>query len=129
MPILLAEFEIPITLEAQPLRSGMQVLEIGCGSGAAAREIVRRWPDIFVQGIDRFASAIRQATVGAEHFELLPEESKFDLAFALRVCAFDGRHPRAGELALPRIRAAMMRGGRLFIDGGAPLRELPFCAA
>lgn len=144
MAIQQAEFEIPITLEALPLKSGMRVLEIDCGPGVAAREIVRRRPDIFVLGIDRCASAIRQATVGsepqieagglafrqacAERFELLPEESKFGLTFALRVGAFDGRHPRAGELALSRIRAALMRGGRLFIDGGAPPRELPFCA-
>lgn len=103
-------------------------------------EIVRRWPGAFVLGIDRSATAIRQATAGskreiklgrlafrvaaAESFALQAGESPFDLAFALRVGAFDGRHPQAGLIALPRIAAALVPGGRFFVDGGNPLREL-----
>lgn len=118
----------------------MRVLEIGCGPGVAAREIVQRWRDVHVVGIDRSAVAIRQAIAGskreiaagrlsfrqvsAEAFCLLPGERPFDLAFAFRVGALDGRHPKAGALALPRIRAALVPGGRIFIDGGNPLREL-----
>jgi hypothetical protein len=62
--------------------------------------------------------------VAAEEFELLPGEAPFDLAFAVRVGALDGRHPRAGEQARRRIAAALTPGGRLFIDGGDPLREI-----
>lgn len=108
---------------ALPIRQGMRVLEIGCGPGAAAREIVRRWPSAYVLGIDRSAKAIQQAVAGsqaelaegklafrqveAEAFQLEPDELPFDLAFALRVGALDGRHPRAGKLALPRIAASL----------------------
>lgn len=132
---------IMAALDALPLKPGMRVLEIGCGPGVAAREIARRWPDIHVLGIDRSATAIRQALAGshaqiasgqlafrvasAEAFCLVPGEPRFDLAFALRVGAFDGRHPQAGALALPRIRAALVGHGRLFVDGGEPLREVP----
>jgi cyclopropane fatty-acyl-phospholipid synthase-like methyltransferase len=126
---------------ALPLAPGMRVLEIGCGPGAAAREVARRIGDGHVLAIDRSARAIAQARAGcaaeiaagrlslrqvaAEEFALLPGEAPFDLAFAVRVGALDGRHPEAGERALARIRAALAPGGRLLIDGGDPLREAP----
>ncbi len=31
-------------VDALPLKEGMRVLEIGCGSGAAAREVCKRVP-------------------------------------------------------------------------------------
>ena len=46
---------------ALPLRSGMRVLEIGCGAGAAAREVLSRIGDGSVLAIDRSAKAIAQA--------------------------------------------------------------------
>jgi cyclopropane fatty-acyl-phospholipid synthase-like methyltransferase len=126
---------------ALPLAPGMRVLEIGCGPGAAAREVARRIGDGHVLAIDRSARAIAQARAGcaaeiaagrlslrqvaAEEFALLPGEAPFDLAFAVRVGALDGRHPEAGQRALARIRAALAPGGRLLIDGGDPLREAP----
>jgi hypothetical protein len=79
---------------ALPLKPGLRVLEIGCGPGAAAREVVRRF--------------------GHGHVLGLP----------IRVGAFDGRHPEAGRVAGQRIRKALVKGGRLFIDGGDPLREI-----
>jgi ubiquinone/menaquinone biosynthesis C-methylase UbiE len=88
----------------------MRVLEIGCGPGAAAREVSRRIGDGFVHAIDRSSKAIAQAIavsetelatkrleflqVSIEDFELAGEE-RFDLAFAIRVGALDGRHPNA----------------------------------
>ncbi|MFP5480422.1 MAG: SAM-dependent methyltransferase [Alphaproteobacteria bacterium] len=126
---------------ALPLRPGMRVLEIGCGPGVAARAVARIvGPSGFVLGIDRSAVAVAQAergsaaeiaagmlafrTVAAEAFRL-EGEAPFDLAFALRVGALDGRHPAAGALALPRIAAALVPGGRLFVDTGDPLTEQP----
>ena len=50
----------------------------------------------------------------------------FDLAFAVRVGCLDGRHPEAAAAALTRVRAALNPGGRLFVDGGDPLREVRF---
>ena len=61
--------------------------------------------------------------VAAEEFELAPGETAYDLAFAIRVGALDGRHPRAGEQARRHISAALVPGGRLLIDGGNPLRD------
>ncbi|MFN3320843.1 MAG: SAM-dependent methyltransferase [Allorhizobium sp.] len=128
--------------EALPLHPGMRVLEIGCGPGVLARLLVERMHGkVFVLGIDRSASAIAMATASvpqvpyptalafrqseAEHFTLADDEAPFDLAIAIRVGAFDGRHPEAGRLALPRVRAALRPHGRIFIDGGDPLREIP----
>ena len=128
-------------VDALPLRPGLRVLEIGCGPGAAARAIARRIGDGMVLAIDRSASAVRQARrggaaeiaagrlvvrqVAVEELELAPGEAPYDLAFAARVGALDGRHPALGRLALPRIAAALSPTGRLFVDGGDPLREIP----
>jgi hypothetical protein len=62
--------------------------------------------------------------VAVEDFKLEAGEEPFDLAFAIRVGALDGRHPRAGIAARKRITAALTPTGRLFIDGGDPLREV-----
>jgi hypothetical protein len=50
-----------------------------------------------------------------------PGEGPFDLVFAVRVGALDGRHPAAERKAFARIAAALAPGGRLFVDG----REVP----
>lgn len=129
---------------ALPLRRGMRVIEIGCGPGAAARAIVAHLEGGHVLGIDRSARAIAQARsacaaelaagtlslrqVAVEDFVLEQGEAAYDLAFAVRVGALDGRHPEAGRRALPRIAAALSPQGRLFIDGGAPLREVSLAA-
>jgi len=129
-------------VNALPLRPGLRVLEIGCGPGVAAREVSRRIGDGFVLAIDRSDKAIGLARAGSasemasgrldfmvaaiEDFELETDAERFDLAFAMRVGALDGRHPAAGGLALARIRAALKPHGRLFIDDGEPLREIDF---
>jgi SAM-dependent methyltransferase len=117
------------------------VIEIGCGPGAAAREVAARvGPNGHVLAVDRSAKAIAQLTVSAfeliaakrltarqgaaEELELDSGEEPYDIAFAVRVRAFDGRDPHAGSLALTRLSGALVAGGRLFIDGGDPLREV-----
>jgi hypothetical protein len=93
-----------------------------------------------VLAIDRSPAAIAQARAGgvdqmtagrlefrqiaAEDFELQSGEEPYDIVFAVRVGALDGRHPKAGERVLERIAQATAPGARLFIDGGDPLREL-----
>jgi SAM-dependent methyltransferase len=128
-------------VDALPLRRGIRVLEVGCGPGAAAREVARRIGSGHVLGIDRSAAAIAQAQAGSraeikagvlsfrqlsvEDFVLEQNEAPFDLAFAVRVGALDGRHPEASQQALARLRTALAPTGRLLIDGGDPLREVP----
>jgi len=127
-------------VEALPLRPGMRVLEIGCGPGAAARAVLHRIVHGHVLAIDRSARAIAQAKAGSaaerasghlefrcvavEDFVLTEGERPYDLAFAIRVGALDGRHPAAGRTAVARLRQALVRRGRLFIDGGKPLIEV-----
>lgn len=126
-------------VDALPLRWGMRVLESGCGPGAMAREIADRIGDGHVLAIDRSAKAIAQARaasqaqiksgrlslrqVAAEDFELEAGEMPYDIAVAVRVGALDGRHPEAGRRAKGRLAAALTPEGRLFIDGGDPLRR------
>ena len=128
-------------VDALPLRPGLRVVEIGCGPGAAAREIAERVrPGGHVLAVDRSATAIAQVAatsaglisagvldarqVAAEDLELEPGEAPYDLAVAIRVGAFDGRHPAAGAAARARLRTVLVPGGRLFIDGGDPVREV-----
>jgi SAM-dependent methyltransferase len=127
-------------VDALPLSPGMRVLEVGCGPGAAARAVAERLERGYVLGIDRSAKAIAQAAqlgadqiaagrlalrqVAVEDFALGPGDEPFDLVFAVRVGALDGRHPRVGEQALRRLAAAVAPHGRLLVDGGDPLREV-----
>lgn len=128
-------------VEALPLRTGMRVLEIGCGPGAAARAVARRIGAGHVLAIDRSAKAVALARAASkieiaagllsirhaaiEDFELKKGEHPYHIAFAVRVGALDGRHPEAGRIARHRIRNALVKGGRLYIDGGDPLRIVP----
>ena len=91
--------------------------------------------------IDRSAKAIQQAVaaskdelqtgklsfrqVAIEEFEAELDEKPFDIAVAVRVGALDGRHHDIEELALKNIAKALTPEGRLFIDGGNPLKEIP----
>jgi precorrin-6B methylase 2 len=129
-------------VDALPLEPGMRVIEIGCGPGAAARAVAERLgPHGHVLAVDRSPAAVRQCTAASgeliaagrltvrqaavEDLHLEPGEEPYHLAFAVRVGALDGRHRAAGELALARLAVALRPGGRLFVDGGDPLRELP----
>lgn len=128
-------------VDALPLTPGSRVLEIGGGPGAAARAVAERLTGGgSILMIDRSAKAIELARRGSaelvaagvlrlrrvavEDFELEPGERPYDLAFAARVGALDGRHPIAGAAARARLATALTPRGRLFIDGGDPLREL-----
>src|SRR6266536_3302606 len=128
-------------VDALPVTPHAHVLEIGCGPGAAARAVAARLVTGHVLAIDRSATAVVQAQANsakeiasgrmsvrqaaAEDFALEPGEAPFDIVFAIRVGALDGRHAAAGQKALKRIAAALAPGGRMFIDGGKPLLEVP----
>lgn len=120
-------------VDALPIEPHSRVLEIGCGPGAAARAVAARLTTGHILAIDRSAKAVHQAAAGVdgkrmsvrrvavEDFVLEPGEEPFDLVFAVRVGALDGRHPEAGRTAMRRIAAATAPGARLFVDG----REVP----
>jgi ubiquinone/menaquinone biosynthesis C-methylase UbiE len=127
-------------INALPLNEGLRVLEIGCGPGAMAREISRRIINGHVLAIDRSAKAIKQAIAGSqeeistgklsfrhiaiEKFELEPDDELFDIAIAVRVGALDGRHPEIEKQSLQNITRSLTLNGKLFIDGGNPLKEI-----
>jgi ubiquinone/menaquinone biosynthesis C-methylase UbiE len=126
-------------VDALPLRDGLRILEIGCGPGVTAREIAKRFGNIFVLGVDRSNKAIDQATqscateikkgklkfVNAAIEDLeLSDEKPFDFAFAVRVGALDGRHPEIEAAAISRIAIVLKPKGKLFIDGGDPIKEV-----
>lgn len=109
-------------VDALPVRPDSRVLEIGCGPGAAARAVADRLDTGHILAIDRSARAIalaaaagkQQITAGrmrvrqvaAEDFVLLDGDEPFDLVFAVRVGALDGRHPAARHHVMRRIAAA-----------------------
>ena len=125
-------------VDALPLKSGMKVLEIGCGTGVAAREIANRFDNMYILAIDRSPKAIEQAKKNCkaemksgklkfvqakiEEFALPETEGLFDIAFAIRVGALDGRHPEIEKQAFNNISKALKKNGKLFIDGGEPLK-------
>lgn len=132
---------LQVIVDALPLAPGLRVLEIGCGPGAAARAVAERvGPNGHVLAVDRSTTAIDQLrrsadaliqsgvlsvrAVAVEDLTLDPGEAPYDLAFGVRVGVLDGRHPSGEARALEHISAALVTGGRLFIDGGDPLREI-----
>ena len=54
-------------VEALPLKDGIRVLEIGCGTGAMAREISKKIVNGFIVAIDRSDKAIKQAVSASKN--------------------------------------------------------------
>ncbi|MFE1644162.1 methyltransferase domain-containing protein [Microbacterium sp. P01] len=128
-------------VDALPLEPGMRVLEIGGAPGAAARAVADIiGPRGHIMVIDRSprgialtsAACVSEIAVDVlsvlqarvEDFVLPPGTGLFDLAFACRVGALDGRHPHLCQPAVASITKALTPSGRLFVDTGDPLREL-----
>jgi len=87
------------------LDPGDQVIEIGCGTGAAAEHLLTAHPGIGYVAVDRSATAVRQTlrrnarfveearleVVGSELLDIaahLPGPARFDKAFAVNVNVF-----------------------------------------
>lgn len=126
--------------DALPLYDGIRVLEIGCGPGALAREISQRIGRGYILGVDRSVKAIEKAISGSakeiesgilsfkvvaiENFKPYTNGELFDIAIAVRVGALDGRHPELEKQALANIAKVLTTKGKLFIDGGNPIKEI-----
>lgn len=122
---------------ALPISGEMRVLEIGCGPGVAARLVSQKLTTGNILAIDRSEKAVTAAIAGSEaeiatgrlafrcvaieDFVLEPGEQPFDLAFAMRVGALDGRHRELEARALGRLKAALGPNAVLVIDDATPL--------
>ena len=62
--------------------------------------------------------------VAIEKFTPEPNQQLFDMAIAVRVGALDGRHPEIEKQSLKNIARLLTKEGKLFIDGGNPLKEI-----
>ena len=128
-------------VDALPLAPGLRVLEIGGAPGAAARAVAARvGPHGHVMVLDRSptgialiqshcseeiaAGVLSTLCASVENFFLPEGTESFDIAFACRVGALDGRHPQKYEPALVCIARALAPGGRLFVDAEEPLVEI-----
>jgi SAM-dependent methyltransferase len=101
------------------LESGIDVLDVGCGSGRAMIRLAERFPRSHFVGYDFSAEAIERATSGARRHKLsnirfevrdaatLSETESFDL-----ITTFDAIHDQADPArVLTEIRAALRPGG------------------
>lgn len=107
----------------QRLQSGIDVLELGCGTGHAANLMAQAYPNSRFVGLDVAEDAItaardEAAAMGLENVEFriedishTPQESRFDL-----VTAFDVIHDLpAPSPMLRRIRESLRPGGLLLM--------------
>lgn len=131
-----------MVVDALPLRPGLRVLEVGGAPGAAAQEVaVRVGPTGHVLVLDRSLAGIKRTRAACraeidvgvvstlcapvEDFALPADTTLFDLAFACRVGALDGRHPQLYARAMRNLAAAVVPGGILYVDTGDPLTAIP----
>lgn len=128
-------------VDALPLQPGFRVLEVGGAPGAAAREVATRvGPTGHVLVLDRSHAGIERTRAAChaeieagllstmwaevEDFQLPTDTEPFDIAFACRVGALDGRHPRLYDRAIESISHAIKPGGKLYVDTGNPLTAI-----
>jgi SAM-dependent methyltransferase len=99
---------------------------VGPGGHVLAVDRSRRAIDQLERAGSELIAAGRLSTrcCPAEELSLNPGEEPYDLAFAVRVGALDGRHPATGALVLARLAEVLRPGGRLLVDGGTPLRAI-----
>ena len=106
------------------LERGIDVLDIGCGSGKALNLLARTYPasrftgyDISEQGLataraDAAAQGLTNITFAVQDVSSLPDHDRFDL-----VTAFDAIHDQANPAAVLRgIQAALKPGGTFLMQ-------------
>lgn len=119
----LLESIIPLVPGADArLEAGIDVLDVGCGIGAALLRLAETYPDSRFTGIDGCADAVERAREGATRRGLrnvrfvdgdaAELEGRFDL-----ITAFDAIHDQAKpDVVLSRIRRALAPGGAFLMQ-------------
>lgn len=121
----LLDVTIPLTGEAERLRAGIDVVDVGCGQGHAVNLLARAYPESRFTGLDFESSVIEVARAEAASWGLTnatfitcdvtepPKEAAYDL-----VTAFDTIHDQARPATvLANARRALRPGGTfLMVD-------------
>lgn len=110
--------------ENQKPRSGVTVVELGCGPGFYSRKLAQRFPQISVTGIDRSESQVRSARQRAvaqkvsnctfervNALALPSADASFDILIASRILTVLPDHDRA----VAEMFRVLKPGGRCFI--------------
>ena len=99
------------TIERLNLAGTERVLDAGCGTGRDAEELLRRFPDVELVGIDGSSQMVEQAR---ERFADRPaERASFHVRDLEQPCA-------AGERLRPEVRADAVAHHRHACEGGNP---------
>lgn len=120
--VLLDEI-LPLSGRMADLEAGIDVADLGCGTGAAAILIARRFPRSRVVGVDQSRSALETARAHAEAlgltnvvFREADLEDELDLAPQDLIMAANAVHDLADpEAFFRRVRAALAPGGTLYL--------------
>lgn len=119
------ETHLMATLIGDP---GAHVFDYGCGVGRIAKELIERWPNVTVVGVDKSEPMRKLAVpyVDSRRFICLaPESITEDHSWAdTAVAIWALQHIEEIDLALDRIHTALRLGGRLFV-AGVSVRLLP----
>ncbi len=91
---------------ALPMHPGIRVLEIGCGTGVAARAVLRRGDDGHVLAIDRSGNAIAQAKAGS-HAEMATGRLEFRQISVEELVLDNGEKPYDRAFAVRRTATGM----------------------
>ncbi len=101
------------------LEPGDRVLDLACGTGDVAAEVLRRWPGSSVVGADPAAEMLRLAKVKVPTLETIrcsAEKLPFpDASFAALTVAFGLRNFADRGLGLAEIGRVLRPGGRLAV--------------
>jgi hypothetical protein len=66
------------------------------------------------------AGLLSTLCASADDFKLPANTELFDIAFACRVGALDGRHPQLYARSISNLALAVVQGGKLYVDTGTP---------
>lgn len=114
-------------LESLHIVDGTRVLDVGCGTGRFALEILRRHPDAWVVGLDLSARMLEVASANCRSYlgdrlELVPGNSASlpfpDQAFDAVTCSHSFHHyPEQGRV-VAEMHRVLRPGGRLVLVDG-----------